>query len=104
MKPWCTEKPIEVEWLGFDIDNPKNKKKIPNRVTCPLCGRRFKPRVRTCYNKNCWHAYVPPHKQKNTIKALGLRRINHSVVHTATPQILGMVNKVKHLVKTEELN
>lgn len=43
-------------------------------------------------------------KQKNTIEALGLRRINHSVIHNATPQILGMVNKVKHLVKTEELN
>ena len=43
-------------------------------------------------------------KQKNTIKALGLRKINHSVIHNATPQILGMVNKVKHLVKTEELN
>jgi len=44
------------------------------------------------------------HKQKNTIEALGLRRIHHSVVHAVTPQILGMVNKVKHLVKTEEIN
>jgi large subunit ribosomal protein L30 len=43
-------------------------------------------------------------KQKNTVKALGLRRINHSVIHSATQQILGMVSKVKHLVKTEELN
>ncbi len=38
-------------------------------------------------------------KQKNTIKALGLHKINHSVIHNATPQILGMVNKVKHLVQ-----
>ena len=44
------------------------------------------------------------HTQKDTIKALGLRRIRHSVVHTATSQILGMVNKVKHLVETEELS
>ena len=44
------------------------------------------------------------HTQKDTIKALGLRRIRHSVVHTATPQILGIVNKVKHLVETEELS
>ena len=43
-------------------------------------------------------------KQKNTIAALGLHRINHSVIHDATPQILGMVNKVKHLVKTEDVN
>ncbi|MFK7935550.1 MAG: 50S ribosomal protein L30 [Saprospiraceae bacterium] len=41
-------------------------------------------------------------KQKGTIEALGLRKINHSVVKTATPQIMGMIAKVQHLVKTEE--
>lgn len=41
-------------------------------------------------------------KQKRTVQALGLHRINDSVVHDATPQILGMVNKVKHLVKMED--
>lgn len=44
-----------------------------------------------------------PKKQKLTIKALGLKRINHSVIHNATPQILGMINKVKHLVKVEKI-
>jgi large subunit ribosomal protein L30 len=44
-----------------------------------------------------------PEDQKRTITALGLRRIRHSVVQDATPQILGMVNKVKHLVQTEEV-
>jgi large subunit ribosomal protein L30 len=44
-----------------------------------------------------------PAGQKRTMEALGLHRIRHSVVHNATPQILGMVNKVKHLVKTEEI-
>jgi len=43
-----------------------------------------------------------PRRQKDTIKALGLRKINHSVEQEATPQILGMVNKIKHLVKVEE--
>lgn len=43
-----------------------------------------------------------PGDQKLTIKALGLHRLNHTVVHTATPQILGMVNKIKHLVRVEE--
>lgn len=43
-----------------------------------------------------------PKKQKATIKALGLGRISKSVVHTATPQILGMVAKVSHLVAVEE--
>jgi large subunit ribosomal protein L30 len=43
-----------------------------------------------------------PKRQKDTIKALGLRKINHSVVHEVNPQILGMVAKINHLVKVEE--
>ena len=43
-----------------------------------------------------------PKRQKNTLKALGLNKINQSVVQEATPQILGMVDKVSHLVKVEE--
>lgn len=42
-------------------------------------------------------------RQKATLEALGLRKINHSVEHDTSPQILGMVNKVQHLVKVEEL-
>jgi len=42
-------------------------------------------------------------RQKRTLEALGLKRIRHSVEHEATPQILGMVEKVKHLVKFEEV-
>ncbi len=42
-------------------------------------------------------------KQKDTIKALGLRRMNASVEKEVNPQILGMVEKVMHLVKVEEL-
>ena len=42
--------------------------------------------------------------QKCTIKALGLHRTHHTVIHNATPQILGMINKVKHLVKVEKVN
>ena len=41
-------------------------------------------------------------KQKATIKALGLRKINQTVEREATPQIMGMVAKVSHLVKVEE--
>lgn len=40
-----------------------------------------------------------PARQKATIKALGLKKLNQVVEHEATPQILGMVNKVQHLVK-----
>lgn len=42
-------------------------------------------------------------KQKATLEALGLKRLNQSVEHNATPNILGMVKKVSHLVSVEEL-
>ena len=41
--------------------------------------------------------------QKATLIALGIKKLNHSVVHEVTPQIMGMVNKVKHLVIVEEV-
>lgn len=41
--------------------------------------------------------------QKRTLKALGIRKRGKSVVHNDTPEIRGMVNKVKHLIKVEEL-
>ena len=44
-----------------------------------------------------------PERQKRTIQALGLRRIRHSVEVEATPQIMGMITKVKHLVSVEEI-
>ncbi len=44
-----------------------------------------------------------PERQKRTLDALGVRKLNHSVEHEATPQILGMVQKVKHLVKVENI-
>ncbi len=43
-----------------------------------------------------------PKRQKATMQALGLTRINKTVEHEATPQILGMIEKVNHLVKVEE--
>ena len=39
--------------------------------------------------------------QKRTLEALGLRKIGQVVEHDDTPTILGMVNKVKHLVSVE---
>lgn len=41
--------------------------------------------------------------QKRTLEALGLHRLNQTVEHEATPSIVGMVNKVSHLVSVEEL-
>lgn len=44
-----------------------------------------------------------PERQKRTMVALGLKKMNASVEVEATPQILGMVTKVNHLIKVEEL-
>ena len=44
-----------------------------------------------------------PERQKRTLEALGIRKLNHSVEVEATPQILGMVKKVNHLVKVENI-
>ena len=43
-----------------------------------------------------------PGRQKRTLKALGLKKINQVVEHESTPQILGMVNAIKHLIEVEE--
>ena len=43
-----------------------------------------------------------PADQKATVKALGFRKLNHVVEHEATPQILGMVKKVQHLLEVVE--
>ena len=42
--------------------------------------------------------------QKRTLKALGLHRLNRSVIHTDCFSTRGMINKVRHLVKVEEEN
>ena len=44
-----------------------------------------------------------PERQKRTMQALGLNKLNATVEVEATPQILGMVRKVNHLVKVEEI-
>ena len=44
-----------------------------------------------------------PAIQKKVMASLGLRKINQEVQHQATPSILGMVDKVKHLVSVKEV-
>ena len=41
-------------------------------------------------------------RQKATIKALGFKKLNQTIEHEATPQILGMVKKVQHLIEVVE--
>jgi large subunit ribosomal protein L30 len=45
-----------------------------------------------------------PEKQKRTLDALGIRKMNNPVVIEASPQVEGMINKVQHLVRVEEVN
>ena len=42
--------------------------------------------------------------QKRTLKALGLNKLNQSVTHDDSGSIRGMINKVKHLIKVEEVS
>jgi large subunit ribosomal protein L30 len=42
-------------------------------------------------------------KQKQTIEALGLRRLQQVITHPDTPAVRGMINKVSHLVQVEEV-
>jgi large subunit ribosomal protein L30 len=44
-----------------------------------------------------------PERQKQTLKALGLKKMHATKEVEATPQILGMVRTVEHLVKVEEV-
>lgn len=43
-----------------------------------------------------------PLDQKATVKALGINKLHHTVVKDVNPQMMGMINKVKHLLKIEE--
>lgn len=44
-----------------------------------------------------------PKRQKLTMISLGIRKMHHSAVHEATPQIMGMIKKVQHLVVVENV-
>jgi large subunit ribosomal protein L30 len=44
-----------------------------------------------------------PERQKLTLKALGISKLNNPKEHELTPQVEGMINKVKHLLKVEEI-
>jgi large subunit ribosomal protein L30 len=43
-----------------------------------------------------------PKRQKLTLQALGLGKLNRTVEHNDTPQIMGMINKVQHMLRIEK--
>ena len=42
-------------------------------------------------------------RQRATVQALGLRKLNHSIIKEATPQVQGMINAVAHLLTVESI-
>ena len=44
-----------------------------------------------------------PERQKKTIQALGIKKLNKPIEVEGTPQILGMIEKIKHLIEVEEI-
>ena len=42
-------------------------------------------------------------RQKDTMRALGLRKMNQTIEKETNPQIMGMIEKVKHLIKIEQV-
>ncbi|HAW72477.1 MAG TPA: 50S ribosomal protein L30 [Flavobacteriales bacterium] len=58
-------------------------------------GKVIVTQVRSAINR--------PKRQKATIQALGIKKLHNPVEHEATPQIMGMIRKVSHLVKIEEV-
>ena len=57
--------------------------------------------IRITWKKSC---IGRPSYQRRIVESLGLKRLNHSVVHHDTPTIMGMVNKVQHLVVVESVD
>lgn len=44
-----------------------------------------------------------PEKQRKIVRAIGLRRINHEVLHEDTPMIRGMIHKISHMLDVSEV-
>jgi large subunit ribosomal protein L30 len=65
---------------------------------CGVSGATTMAKIRITYTKSVIGYNA---KQKATVEALGLRRLHQSVIHEDSPVILGMVNKVSHLVSVE---
>jgi len=72
----------ELQWIKYLTDNQIIMAKIKVKQVRSRIGR--------------------PKDQKRTLDALGLRKMNAVVEHEATPQILGMVAKIKHLITVVE--
>lgn len=76
----------------------KNEEKLFRKFL--LLNRGFMAKLKIIQTKS---VIDRPEKQKRIIEALGLGRPNWEKIHNDTPQIRGMINKVTHLVRVEEV-
>ena len=58
------------------------------------------PELKITWTRSC---IGRPGNQREIIRSLGLRRLQHTVIHQDSPTIRGMVKKVEHLVRVEEV-
>tara|TARA_Y100000588_G_C13898064_1_gene771613 strand:- start:484 stop:738 length:255 start_codon:yes stop_codon:yes gene_type:complete len=82
---------VQIPWLNKEVSRWRNfsKDKIRDKM-----AKIKVTKVKSAINRT--------QNQKRVLEALGLRKIGHTVEHQDTPNILGMINKVKHLVSVEE--
>jgi large subunit ribosomal protein L30 len=74
----------------------KEKKAAPKKKDSHPSGKKLKVTlVRSLVGR--------PQKQREVVRGLGLRRISSEVIKKDCPEVRGMINKVSHLVKVEEL-
>ncbi len=86
MRAW-SQSTVAFLWIKYSTDrNPNNKIEMA--------------KIRITQTKSRIGSTV---RQKRTLDALGLRKMHKTVEMETSPQILGMVNKVRHLVKIEEV-
>lgn len=85
---------MDKNCLKFEVQGPSNIK----RRTLSIKLFRMK-KIKITLVKS---PIDRPERQKLTLKALGLNKTNSTKEVEATPQVLGMVRKVEHLVKVEE--
>ena len=73
IRVWCHKEPVTDYFYigkrkGNSILGSTKKIKLPSKIKCPDCGKRFAPRIRASSDSNCWHVYLPAHKKEIKIK------------------------------------
>jgi len=77
----------------------------PNKVAAASKGKKEakKVAVKQLKIKLVRSVIGRPQKQREVVKGLGLRKINSEVIREDRPEIRGMIRKIPHLIKVEEL-